>query len=194
MQFYGQANIGSRPSKRGKSTELVFSDLRAIPFVGAWSQLKQNVPGFFGFGSAIKNLDDQGRISEVQTLFKKSLFFRTLVENSMQSLSKTYFPLTDYMKNDKKYGEFWQWIHKEYELTLECLSKVSGQKKLLERNPSIRASIKLRENIVLPLLTIQQYALMSLRDSDRDKDLDEKYRKLVIRSMYGNINAARNSA
>jgi len=194
MQFYGQANIGSRPSKRGKSTELIFSDLRAIPFVGAWSQLKQNVPGFFGFGSAIKAIEDQGRLDELKLLFKKSLFFRTLVENSMQSLSKTYFPLTNYMKEDKKYGDFWKWIYEEYQLTLKCLSKVSGQNKLLESNPSIRASIKLRENIVLPLLTIQQYALMSLRSKDRNSDLDEKYRKLVIRSMYGNINAARNSA
>ena len=47
LPYYAKTNIGSRPSKRGKSTELKFEDLRAIPFVGSWSQLKQNVPGFF---------------------------------------------------------------------------------------------------------------------------------------------------
>ena len=112
----------------------------------------------------------------------------------MQSLTKTFFPLTAYMKNDKKYGEFWQWIHEEYKLTLEYLAKVSGQKELLELNPSIRGSIKLREEIVLPLLTIQQYALMRLRGLPGDHELAATYQKLVIRSMYGNINAARNSA
>ena len=64
LQYYGKTNIGSRPSKRGAGNELKFEDLRAIPFVGSWSQLKQNVPGFFGFGTAIKKLKDEGRGSK----------------------------------------------------------------------------------------------------------------------------------
>jgi phosphoenolpyruvate carboxylase len=47
LKYYAKTNIGSRPSK-GKSEQLDFKDLRAIPFVGSWSQLKQNVPGFWG--------------------------------------------------------------------------------------------------------------------------------------------------
>ncbi|MGV6845298.1 MAG: phosphoenolpyruvate carboxylase, partial [Lutibacter sp.] len=54
LKYYAKTNIGSRPSKRSKSKGLNFSDLRAIPFVGSWSQLKQNVPGFFGVGTALK--------------------------------------------------------------------------------------------------------------------------------------------
>jgi phosphoenolpyruvate carboxylase len=57
LKYYAKANIGSRPSKRGSSKNLDFSDLRAIPFVGSWSQSKQNVPGFFGVGTALKNDD-----------------------------------------------------------------------------------------------------------------------------------------
>ena len=83
LQYYGQTNIGSRPSKRGKSESLKFEDLRAIPFVGAWSQLKQNVPGFYGLGTAFEQLDKAGRLDKVKTLFERSLFFRTLLENSM---------------------------------------------------------------------------------------------------------------
>lgn len=195
MKYFSAANIGSRPSKRGKTKKLTLSDLRAIPFVGAWGQLKQNVPGFFGIGTSFKKLDQEGKIKDVCALYRNSLFFRTLVENSMQSLSKTFFPLTAYMEHDKEFGEFWQWIYKEYKLSKEYLLKVSGQDQLLQTNPSIRDSIKLREEIVLPLLTIQQYALMKLKEeSDHTNKYSETYKKLVIRSMYGNINAARNSA
>ena len=60
LKYYSKANIGSRPSKRGSSKKLNFSDLRAIPFVGSWSQSKQNVPGFFGVGTALKDFDKDG--------------------------------------------------------------------------------------------------------------------------------------
>lgn len=198
LQYYGQTNIGSRPSKRGKSDKLKFEDLRAIPFVGAWSQLKQNVPGFFGLGTTFAKFDEEGRLGEVKKLYKNSLFFRTLMENSMQSLSKTYFPLTRYMKNDPEFGEFWQWIFDESERARKYLHEISGQKVLLETNPSIRESIKLREDIVLPLLTIQQFALIRIKQLEAqdagDSQLAQSYRKLVVRSLYGNINASRNSA
>ena len=94
LKFYGMANIGSRPSKRGKAKKLELDDLRAIPFVGAWSQLKMNIPGFYGLGQAIEQLASEGKLHEVEALYKKSKFFRTLVENSMQSMCKTFFPLT----------------------------------------------------------------------------------------------------
>ncbi|MCG8413395.1 MAG: phosphoenolpyruvate carboxylase, partial [Pseudomonadales bacterium] len=60
LHYYAQSNIGSRPAKRGDSDELKFEDLRAIPFVGSWGQLKQNVPGYYGLGSALKALEDVG--------------------------------------------------------------------------------------------------------------------------------------
>ena len=199
LKYYGKTNIGSRPSKRGKSEALKFEDLRAIPFVGAWSQLKQNVPGFFGLGTALEKIEQAGRLAEVQELYQNSLFFRTLLENSMQSLSKSFFPLTAYMQKDPEFGEFWTWIYEESQRARKYLKMVSGHKELLETNPAARQSIKLREQIVLPLLTIQQYALMRIKELEQadtpetDTQL-QAYRKLVVRSLYGNINAGRNSA
>lgn len=197
LQYYGQTNIGSRPSKRGKGSGLKFEDLRAIPFVGAWSQLKQNVPGFYGLGTAFEKLDKLGRLDEVKTLYRESLFFRTLLENSMQSLSKSYFPLTAYMKDDPEFGEFWSMIHEESIRSRKYLLAISGEEMLLENNATSRESIKLRERVVLPLLTIQQYALMRIKELEstpRETELLETYKKLVIRSLYGNVNASRNSA
>ena len=191
LQYYGKTNIGSRPSKRGAGNELKFEDLRAIPFVGSWSQLKQNVPGFFGFGTAIKKLKDEGRIEEVKDLFRNSDFFKTLVLNSMMAMNKSYFPLTYYMKNHPKFGAFWQVLFSEYELSKEMMFEITGFHSLMEEEPVGRKSVKIREKIVLPLLSIQQYALMKLQKNEGDRETLEK---LVTRSLFGNINASRNSA
>lgn len=198
LKYYGKAKIGSRPSKRNESAELRFEDLRAIPFVGAWSQMKQNVPGFFGVGASIKRLKDEGRMEGCKSLYRNSLFFRTLVENSMQSLSKSYFSLTQYMKKDEEFCDFWNWIYNEYQLSIDMLLEVSGQKEIMELSPELKDSIHLREEIVLPLICIQQFALMKIREMDLSGNIDQnKYnilQNLVIRSLYGNINASRNSA
>lgn len=169
----------------------MFEDLRAIPFVGAWSQLKQNVPGFFGFGTALKIQEEKGRLQDCVEFYKRSGFFRALVSNSMQSLSKSNFALTRYMEKDEKFGEFWRIIYDEFELTRQMLLKISGMVILLEDNPRSRKSIRLRENIVLPLLVIQQYALMKIQSKSDEQT--ETYEKLVMRSLFGNINATRNA-
>lgn len=198
LKYYGKANIGSRPSKRSKSEALIFSDLRAIPFVGSWSQLKQNVPGFFGVGTAIQAYESRGELDKVIALYNNSSFFKTLLENSMMSLSKSFFPLTKYMAEDEEFGEFWTLIYKEYKLTLALLLKITGYKALMENEPSGKASIDVRESIVLPLLTIQQYALRKLQALQKQKTTDpdqiEVFEKIVTRTLYGIINASRNSA
>ena len=197
LNYYSKTNIGSRPSKRKAAENLDFADLRAIPFVGSWSQMKQNVPGFFGVGSALKHFEETQRWNQVQALFDSSLFFRTLLENSMMSLAKSFFPLTYYMKNDEEFGDFWQIIYDEFLETKRLLLKIAGHTELMENYPDGKASIVMRENIVLPLLTIQQYALMKINEIKKgrsDAELLSVYEKLVTRSLFGNTNASRNSA
>jgi len=198
LKYYAKTNIGSRPSKRGKSDALVFEDLRAIPFVGSWSQLKQNVPGFFGVGTALKHYEDAGEFNKVKELFKTSNFFKTLIENSMMSLSKSFFDLTRYMAEDEEYGEFWSLINEEYETSKRLILKLTGYKDLMQEEPSGKASIAVRESIVLPLITIQQYALKQIQELEkaevRDEELIKTFEKMVTRSLFGNINASRNSA
>ncbi len=198
LKYYAKTNIGSRPSKRSKSERLDFADLRAIPFVGSWSQLKQNVPGFFGVGSALKYYEDAGEWDKVQDLYDNSMFFKTLLENSMMSLAKSFFPLTAYMKKDPEFGEFWQIIYDEFLETKRLLLKIAGHKELMENYPDGKASIQIRERIVLPLLTIQQYALLRINELNKEKvvntDLIKVFEKIVTRSLFGNTNASRNSA
>jgi phosphoenolpyruvate carboxylase len=114
------------------------------------------------------------------------------------SLSKSFFDLTKYMSKDPEYGAFWNVIYSEYVTTKRLLLKLTGYSELMEEEPAGKASISVRESIVLPLLTIQQYALKKIQDlekeSPKDKAQIEIYEKIVMRSLFGNINASRNSA
>lgn len=196
LSFFGAANIGSRPVKRGGGGGLRLEDLRAIPFVGSWAMMKQNLPGFYGVGSAIETLNTKGQGQNLKQLYQKSLFFRTLMGNSMMSMSKSYFPATSYLANDKAFGEIWNMMFREFELSKKRVLDVSSTTQLMETNPNTRQSVSLRERIVLPLIAIQQYALINIRKLEATgKDpLEKVYSKLIIRCMFGIINAARNSA
>jgi len=198
LNYYAKTNIGSRPSKRKNSETLNFSELRAIPFVGSWSQLKQNVPGFFGVGTALKHFEDTQQWDKIQALYNSSLFFKTLLENSMMSLAKSFFPLTAYMRDDPQFGDFWQIIYDEFLETKRLLLKIADHQELMENYPDGKASIAMRENIVKPLLTIQQYALSRInqlqKENHPDAELIKTYQKIVTRSLFGNTNASRNSA
>jgi phosphoenolpyruvate carboxylase len=196
LKWYGDTNIASRPTKRNAAEGLRFEDLRAIPFVGAWAQMKQNVPGYYGFGGALAALNAAGKGEQLRELYKRSLFFRTLVENSMQALSKSNLSVTQHIGKDADFGPFWDMLNDEYNRTGQELLELSGQGALLSGNQQSQQSIRLREEIVLPLIAIQQYALQMLRaeGAHLTKAQSDMYRNLVLRAMFGIINAARNAA
>ncbi len=194
LQYYAKTNIGSRPSKRKSSKSLDFSALRAIPFVGSWSQLKQNVPGFYGVGKALESLDKAGEFDRALKLYKNNAFFRALISNSMMSLQKSFFKLTAYMEKDSEYGAFWKLIYEEFLRSKKYILMLTGMEDLMQDQPAGKASIKIREEIVQPLLTIQQYALLHIQQNKLNSTEHEVMEKMVTRSLFGNINASRNSA
>ena len=214
LSYYGKTNIGSRPDRRVKSGKLNLDTLRAIPFVGAWSQMKQNVPGFFGFGSALQQLIEEGLLDQLSELYERSLFFRTMVENALQSLSKTRFSLTSFMADDPQFGEFWRMLDTEARRTLDSFEAVSGHREPEDRIS--RASIRIREQMVLPVVVIQQYALAKLRagaseegstgaeagavasgkgsaEGSATAKTRETLKKLVLKTLAPTVNAGRNA-
>ncbi len=198
LKFYANTNIGSRPAKRGASSKLSLKDLRAIPFVGAWSQLKQNVTGYYGVGTALQEIEKEGKWNEAVLLYEQSLFFKTLLDNSEMAMMKCFFPLTAFLKDHKIYGEIWNKVFEEYELTKKYILKLSGKTALMENYPIDQLSITMRERIVLPLATIQQYAITKVREIEENlitqSSVKETYEKLAMRCSFGMINAGRNSA
>ncbi len=194
LNYYSKSNIASRPAKRGAGNSLKFEDLRAIPFVGSWSQLKQNVPGYYGVGTALQVLKEKGMWKDVQSLFNNIAFFRTLIDNSMMSMVKSNFAITKYIDKDPEFTGIWNDIKNEFLLTTQLYLELSGGKSLMENDTVGKHSILLRDRIVLPLLTIQQYALGKMQEEALATETKNAYEKLLTRTMFGIINAARNSA
>ena len=193
LKLLSKINISSRPTKRNASAQMKLEDLRAISFVTSWSQLKQNIPGFYGVGTALKKMKDSGKWDEVKELYNKSGFFKTMLDNCMMSMSKSDFRVTAYLEDDKQFSQFWKLLKNEFDLTKAMLLDLTDSKVLMQEYPVERKSIAIRERIVLPLVIIQHYALQCL-NNNTNEELTDIYNKLVIRTVYGIVNAGRNLA
>ncbi len=196
LRYYAETNIGSRPSKR-KSGKLNLDDLRAVPYVGSWSQLKQNLPGYYGVGLAFEKLEQAGNWEDLKKLYQRSLFFKTMLDNCEMAMNKCFFPLTAYLSDHPKYGELWNLMYEEFERTKKYLLKLTGASELMDDKPVDQLSIQMRQRIEMPLVTIQQHALAQIRDLEEKGDngaMKKNYEKMVMRCSFGIINAERNSA
>ncbi|WP_158828419.1 phosphoenolpyruvate carboxylase [Mucilaginibacter lacusdianchii] len=193
LKLLSNINISSRPTKRNAGAPLKLEDLRAISFVTAWSQLKQNVPGFYGVGTALNKMKQDGNWEEVKDLYNASGFFKTMIDNCMMSMSKSDFRITAHLEHDEHYGEFWKLLKQEFDLTKSLLLELAGSDELMQDYPVEKRSIAMRERIVLPLVVTQHFALQRMKETD-DEELKSAYSKLVIRTVYGIVNAGRNLA
>lgn len=192
LKLLANINISSRPMKRNSDEGIKLSDLRAISFVTAWSQLKQNIPGFYGVGFALAKEKQEGRWKELQELYNKSGFFRTLIDNCIMSMSKSDFQITEYLADDPEFGEFWKGLNEEFKRAKSLILELSGTTILMEKYPAERLSISTRNKIVLPLVLIQHYALQELHQQKQSNANKEGYEKLITRTVYGIVNAGRN--
>lgn len=193
LKLLSHINISSRPTKRNADAALKLEDLRAISFVTSWSQLKQSIPGFYGLGTALNKMRQDGNWNEMKQLYQLSGFFKTMVDNCAMSMSKSDFRVTAYLADDEKFGPFWKMLKDEFELTKTLLLDLTGFTVLMEELPVERRSIAIRERIVLPLVMMQHYALQCLNNST-DEEMNKIYNKLVVRTVYGIVNAGRNLA
>jgi len=193
LKLLSKINISSRPTKRNAGAALKLEDLRAISFVTSWSQLKQNIPGFYGVGTALQQVKNEGKWEEAKALYYTSGFFKTMLDNCMMSMSKSDFRVTAYLEKDKKFSSFWKMLRNEYDLTKAMLLELTGSEVLMQEYPVESRSIAIRERIVLPLVNMQHYALQCL-NLNTHEDLHDVYNKLVIRTVYGIVNAGRNLA
>ena len=113
------------------------------------------------------------------------------------AMKKCFFPLTEYLSKDEKYGEIWNMIYGEFVNTEKYLFQLSGKNELMAEYAVEQLSISMREKIVLPLVTIQQFAIANIREIEKEmvtNNVKDTFEKLVMRCSFGIINAGRNSA
>ena len=194
LKWFAETNVGSRPAKRNLTDSLIFADLRAIPFVSSWAQMKQNIPGYYGIGSAISHFRKTNKLEQLMSLCEKSAFVKTLFSNSTQALAKCNFEVSSWLKESETFAGFYAILVEEFEASKIGIPLLMNQKELMEDNLVSKASVDLREKIVLPMVTIQQYALQMLQSKEITVEDKLNYEHLIVRCMFGIINATRNSA
>ena len=191
----GSLNIGSRPSSRKQTTSI--SDLRAIPWVLAWSQQRSMVPGWFGVGTALNEWvgedPDGSRLAELRELNESWPFFNSVLSNMAQVMSKSDLHLAklyaDLVSDREVADRIFSRIREEYKLTLEMFLKVTGYSTLLEDNPLLARSVDMRFPYLMPLNAIQLEMLRRYRAGDSR----DKVRRGIQLTMNGLATALRNS-
>jgi phosphoenolpyruvate carboxylase len=153
-------NIGSRPASRSKTRRI--QDLRAIPWVFSWSQCRLMLPGWYGFGSAVKSFlaarPDVG-LELLRSMYREWPFFRTLLSNMDMVLAKSSIAIAS------RYAELvpdvalresiFQRIRVEWNDSIEALLAIMEQTRLLQGNPLLERSIRNRFPYLDPLNHIQ---------------------------------------
>jgi phosphoenolpyruvate carboxylase len=170
VDLLGALHIGSRPARR-PGADAGIEDLRAIPWVFGWTQSRQIVPGWFGVGSGLGAEDDVTVLQEMYALWP---FFRTFLGNVSMTLVKTDLDIA------RRYAELappelrplLEQIRQEYDLTVDRLLAVTGDEALLDREPTLRTTLEIRDNYLEPLHHLQLELLGRYRRGEDDPDLE----------------------
>jgi phosphoenolpyruvate carboxylase len=191
----GDLNIGSRPAARRSSDRI--EDLRAIPWVFSWGQSRQAIPGFYGFGAAVKAYLARGRKQRLATLramYARWPFFRTLVDRLDMVLAKMDTGIASryaaLVPDSKLRKSVFDRIVREHDDTLAAFFAITETKALLENNPSLARSLRNRIPYIDPLSHLQVDLLRRLRSGKGDA---EELRRAVHLTINGVAAGLRNS-
>ena len=193
----GELNIGSRPSKRNNSGR--FEDLRAIPWVFAWTQSRYLLPAWYGAGSGIQSFinNKQENLYLLQEMYCKFSFFKTLVDIIQMALAKADLVIAKqyadiYRHNDTK-TRIYKNIIAEFELTKTSVVQITGQEYILQELPFVCESIRLRNPYVDPLSYMQVQLLKELRALREEGRDDVKLLREVLLTINGIAAGLRNT-
>ncbi|MDT5004683.1 MAG: phosphoenolpyruvate carboxylase [Mycobacterium sp.] len=189
----GSLNIGSRPTSRKPTSSI--SDLRAIPWVLAWSQSRVMLPGWYGTGTAFEEwiADGDGRLEVLQDLYRRWPFFRTVLSNMAQVLAKSDMGLAaryaELVDDEALRRRVFDMIAAEHERTIRIHGLVTGHDDLLADNPALARSVFNRFPYLEPLNHLQVELLRRYRSGDDD----ELVQRGILLTMSGLATALRNS-
>jgi len=186
-------NIGSRPASRRPSQKL--EDLRAIPWVFSWSQSRAMIPGWYGFGAAVREWlgSRKGTAGELRAMHERWPFFRAMLSNLDMVLAKTDLGIAGRyaeLVEDRILGKsMFERIESEWHASREQLFAINGASEFLADNPTLARSIRNRFAYLDPLNHIQVELLRRYRGGDQD----ERTVRAIHLTINGIAAALRNS-
>ncbi|WP_343572876.1 phosphoenolpyruvate carboxylase [Mycobacterium sp.] len=189
----GALNVGSRPTSRKQTSSI--SDLRAIPWVMAWSQSRVMLPGWYGTGTAIEEwlAGGEGRLEQLRDLYEHWPFFQTVLSNMAQVLAKTDLGLAaryaELVEDESLRRRVFDKLAAEHQRSIKAHQLITGQDNLLADNPALARSVFNRFPYLEPLNHLQVELLRRYRSGDDD----ELVQRGILLTMNGLASALRNS-
>jgi phosphoenolpyruvate carboxylase len=183
--------LGSRPARRSASTRI--EDLRAIPWVFSWTQVRILLPGWYGLGSALARWRDEFGIELLEEMDRDWPFFTAMLSNAELALAKADPPIAEryvqLVEPPEMRDRIWGQIRAEYDRTAEMILAITKQKRLLDREPVLQRSIERRNPYVDPLSFIQ---LDLLRRLQTEGESDQLVRAVLL-AVNGIANGLKNT-
>ncbi|SES30850.1 phosphoenolpyruvate carboxylase [Salipaludibacillus aurantiacus] len=178
-----ELNIGSRPMSRKNSEK--FEDLRAIPWVFAWTQCRQNLPAWYAAGTGLQAFvsKSEENLKVLQEMYEIWPFFESTINNLQMALMKADLQTAEEyvaLVQDKSIGErIFSDIKEEFERSRDVLLKISQSEELLDHTPNIQASVHRRNPYVDPLSYLQVDLIKKMRASEGEKS-DELLTEVLL--------------
>lgn len=194
LKEIGELNIGSRPMARKNSDK--FENLRAIPWVFAWTQSRQLFPAWYasGTGLATYAYKEKGNIETLKEMYQDWPFFRSTIDNLQMALMKadlkTAKEYADLVEDPLIGDRIFEDIVEEYNKTKSVLLEITGDEELLDQTPNIKDSVRLRNPYVDPLNFIQVHLIKELRSL---KEVDTQLVVQVLHTINGIAAGLRNT-
>ena len=175
------ARIGSRPAKRTDASaqkQRSMEDLRAIPWVFGWMQSRHLVPAWFGVGHALEEFvaGSEPKLEQLRTIFRSFPLFIDMLRNVEMALAKADFGIArlyaSLVPDVALRKRVFTMLEAEFDRTRRMLLAVTGQQTLLERNPVLEHSIRLRNPYVDPLSLLQVELIRRKRSGEDSPELN----------------------
>jgi len=185
IEHISRLPIASRPVSRKGGKAADFDNLRAIPWVFAWTQVRYNVPGWFGIGDALQTLinEDQANLEQLKQWYSEWLFFKTVLDNAQREMARTH--LQTARRYSEQYGsKFHNLILDDYRKAEEAILAITGNKEILDHSMVIKRSIRFRNPFTYPLNFMQIELLRRWHDNSSNEDTD-RIRNAVFLSING---------
>ncbi|MFB7893836.1 phosphoenolpyruvate carboxylase [Microbacterium sp. NPDC056044] len=181
MEEIGLLALGSRPARRGLSVESL-EDLRAIPWVFAWTQARINLAGWFGLGTALEAVGDEPLLARA---YQEWPLFRTLIDNVAMSLAKTDDRIALHYLQLGDRDDLATLVRDEMRLTRDWVIRITGGTELLGNKPVLQRAVKMRSPYVDALSLLQLRALRALREAPEGAPVDPELQRLLLLSVSG---------